>query len=468
MNKELYSLWLEINEDTFFIEENNQKFYKKNIDEKISKLEDNLQNIFDWENRKVYLDIKDKNLFIISFITLLKLKSKVVLVPNEIKIEDYHYKGGIFLSDNKSFEDVIFIQKDLKVIPHEDFNAEKLESPVKNNIVLYLYTSGSTGKAKLIPKTSMNLICEVEELNKILSITKDDLFYFTPPIYHIYGFLNGFLLPLYSSAKIVLDNCFTPESIAQFVESRKITVFISIPTYYRMFSDLGLIDKFKFCQKLTSSSAPLPLDISKSFLNKDKKITEIYGSTETGGIAYRVSAENIEWKLFSYVKIFKESTDYIDSQNIMNTNEEKEFKIISPAISVNYDKKNGFNTGDVVSFSKNGNFILLGRNIRFVKIAGKRVDLQYVLEKVKEYFIKECNLEVKDDELYIGEKSEKVYLIFEKKFPKTTKEIKSDLNKHLPSYAVPRILISRKIPRNNMGKINKIEIEKILKKEEKN
>jgi len=51
----------------------------------------------------------------------------------------------------------------------------------------------------------------------------------------------------------------------------------------------------------------------------------------------------------------------------------KEFKIISPAISVNYNKKNGFNTGDVVLFSKNGNFILLGRNIRFVKIAGKRV-----------------------------------------------------------------------------------------------
>jgi len=41
-------------------------------------------------------------------------------------------------------------------------------------------------------------------------------------------------------------------------------------------------------------------------------------------------------------------------------------------------------------------------------------------------------LEVKDDELYVGEKSEKVYLIFEKNFPKSSKEIKTDLNKHLP------------------------------------
>lgn len=468
MNKELFSLWQDIDENTFFIEESNEKFYKKDIDEKIYKLEENLKNISFWENRKVYLDVKDKNLFIITFLTLLKLKSKAVLVPNEIKVEDYNYKGGIFLSDNKLFENVITLKKDLQVLPHENFDATSLEPPDRNNNVLYLYTSGSTGKAKLIPKTSSNLIYEVEELSKIFTVTKNDLFYCTPPIYHIYGFLNGFLLPVYSSAKMIIDDHFTPESIAQFVENRRITNFVSIPTYYRMFSELELIDNFKHCQKLASSSAPLPLDVSKSFFNKGKRITEIYGSTETGGIAHRVSAESIEWKLYSYVKILEEWDNYINNQNIIDTDEEKEFKIISPAISINYNKKNGFNTGDIVSFTKNGNFILRGRNIRFVKIAGKRVDLQYVLEKVKEYFIKECNLEIKDEELYLGEKNEKIYLIFEKSLPKSTKEIKNDLNKHLPSYAVPRILISGIIPRNNMGKINKIEIEKIIKKEEKN
>ncbi len=464
MSQELYSLWTKIDKDTFYIEENKERIYKKEIDNQIKKFENNLKTIADWDNRKVYIDIKDKKLFIIALLSLLKLKSKIVLVPTEIKIEDYYYKEGLFLSDNKVYKNVIFLQNDFFVKPHEDFNPNKLESPVENdNTVIYLYTSGSTGKAKLIPKTFLNLIYELKELKNILSVSKKDRFFFTPPLYHIYGFLFGFLLPIYCSGKIVLDNCFTPDSIANFVDKNDISVFISIPTYYRMFSDLGLIDCFKKCQKLTSSSAPLPMDISKEFYKKEIKINEIYGSTETGGIAYRVSAVSIEWKLFSYVRIFDDWNDYIDNENIQKEKDEIEFRINSPAISVDYNKKTGFNTGDIVKLFENGTFILLGRNVRFVKISGKRVDLQYVLEKVKNYLMEIKDSEIKEEELYVGEKDEKIYIIFEKEFPKSTKEIKNDLNKHLPSYAVPRILISNKIPRNNMGKINKVEIEKILK-----
>jgi acyl-coenzyme A synthetase/AMP-(fatty) acid ligase len=247
------------------------------------------------------------------------------------------------------------------------------------------------------------------------------------------------------------------------MEKKKITIFISIPTYYRMFAELNLTKCFSNCRKLTSSSAPLPQDVSKKFYEKGIKITEIYGSTETGGIAHRVSAVNMGWQLFSYVKVFKEWNDYINNENVKNENEDIELRINSPAISVEYNKEKGFNTGDIIKFTDNGTFILLGRNIRFVKIAGKRVDLQFVLMKVREYLNQNNNCQIKDDELYIGEKEEKIYIISEKGFPKTSKEIKKDLNKLLPSYAIPRIFINMKIPRNNMGKIKKVEIEKIIK-----
>lgn len=463
MNKELFFLWDKIDKNTFYIEDHEQRVFKKDIDVQIKKMIDDLISIADWENRKVYIDIKDNKLFIIMLISLFKLKSKVVLVPSEVNIEDYYYKEGLFISDNKEYKNLIFLQNDLKLKLYEDFDPDKFESPVKDNdTIVYLYTSGSTGKSKLIPKTALNLIYEVKELNKILSITKDDIFFFTPPLCHIYGFLFGFLLPIYSSSKIVLDNRFTPDSIAKFVKKKKITIFISIPTYYRMFADLNLIDNFIQCRKLTSSSAPLPQDVSEKFYKKGIKITEVYGSTETGGIAYRVSAVNLEWKLFSYVKIFEKWDDYIENKKGEKDRREVELRINSPAISINYNKEIGFNTGDIIQFTENGTFKLLGRNTRFIKIAGKRVDLNYVLEKVKDYLAQNIDCEIKDEELYVGEKDEKIYVIFEKEFPKSSKEIKNDLNKHLPSYAVPRLLISKKIPRNNMGKINKVEIEKIL------
>lgn len=459
---DLYKIWENIDNSTFYIELENKKFYKKDIDEFILKLKNNLLSVADWTDKKVYLDIKDRKLFIISFLTLLIIRSKIVLVPTEVKTEDYVYKGGLFLSDNKYLKEGIFLQEDLFIKPGEDFNILNLDPPIKDNTVIYLYTSGSTGKAKLIPKTSENLITEVKELREILSITKDDLFYFTPPLYHIYGFLNGFLLPMYSSSKIILDPNFTPDSIADLVQKRKITHFVCIPTYYRMFVDLNLIDNFKSCKKLLNSSAPLPIDVSDKFYEKKLEITEIYGSTETGGIAHRVSSISLEWKLFSYVNIIVNSDEYlksdIDQPNIV------EFKIVSPAISVEYDAQSGFNTGDVVELSSEGKFILLGRNTRFVKISGKRVDLHYVQQKVSDCLKSFIGREIKEEELYIGMKDEKIYVMFEDDFVKPISEIKKDLKKHLPSYAVPRLFISSPIPRNNMGKINKVKIEEIISK----
>ena len=95
---DLYKIWENIDESGFFAELEGNKFFKKDIDKFIQKLKNNLLSIADWTDRKVYIDIKDRKLFIIIFFTLLNLKSKVVLVPTEIKPEDYLYKGGLFLS----------------------------------------------------------------------------------------------------------------------------------------------------------------------------------------------------------------------------------------------------------------------------------------------------------------------------------------------------------------------------------
>jgi acyl-coenzyme A synthetase/AMP-(fatty) acid ligase len=140
-----------------------------------------------------------------------------------------------------------------------------------------------------------------------------------------------------------------------------------------------------------------------------------------------------------------------------------EFKITSPAISVSYDVISGFNTGDIVNLYPKGKFRLLGRNTRFVKISGKRVDLNFVLEKIFEYLKTETSGNIKEEQLYIGEKNEKIFCIFELKFPKPSKNMKDDLKKILPGYSIPRLFISAPIPRNSMGKINKVKIEEMVK-----
>jgi len=457
----LYSLWEDLDNESFYIELEDKKYFKNHIEKYKNKLELNFKSIADWENRKVFFDIKDRKLFVFAFLALLKLKAKIVLIPNEIKSEDYIYKGGMFLSDNKKLDEGLFLNDDLSITIGKNFNIDDLEPVNIDDTVIYLYTSGSTGKSKLINKKAVNLISEVKELKRILGINNEDIFYFTPPLYHIYGFLFGLLLPLYCSAKIVLDYNFTPESIADFVKKREINYFVSIPSYYRLFVDLNLINCFSNCKNLFSSSAPLPLDVSAKFYELNIKITEIYGSTETGGVAYRTSAISQEWKMFSYVKIVEEPSGYIDSDD--SQKKIVELRLLSPAISVNYDINKGFNTGDVVQLSTDGKFILLGRNTRFVKISGKRIDLNYVLIKVKDCLSEITGEIIKEEKLYIGLHQNKIFVIYEDPFPKDIKDIKNDLKKHLPSYAVPRLYINSAIPKNNMGKINKVKIDQILK-----
>lgn len=461
MINELIDLWNNLDDKTFYLELNNKKYFKNDLENFKNIFKKNIQAVTNCADYKIHLDIKDRFLFFIVFLSLIELKSKTVIIPSEIKLEDYFFTGGIFITDNKESNDCIFLKNDFSLKIGDNFNG--IDQTEKNNTVLYLYTSGTTGKARLIPKSSINLLTELTELKKNLSICSSDIFYFTPPLYHIYGMLFGLLLPLFCSSPIILDYHFSPESIYNFIRQKNITCFISIPSYYKMFENLNLFENFKKIKRLTSSSAPLSIDVSKKFYDNGSSIVEIYGSTETGGIAYRTSAVSIEWKLFSYVKIIDQWNDYIDI-NKNNNAKQVEFKIVSPAISVEYDLINGFNTGDIVELYQDNKFTLLGRNTRFVKISGKRIDLNYIQEKIITLFKENYKININSDFIYVGEESQTIYAIIDVNGQFNSKLIKNDLKKHLSSYNIPKIMIFDKIPRNSMGKINKQKVLELISK----
>jgi len=160
--------------------------------------------------------------------------------------------------------------------------------------------------------------------------------------------------------------------------------------------------------------------------------------------------------LFSYVDIVKSSE--------LEDEKASELLILSPSVSVDYDKSAGFNTGDVVEFIGDNKFILLGRNTRFVKISGKRVDLNYVFSKIRDYFYSKGLENIDEQNLYVGCYKEKLFVIFSDDYPDELHIVKEELKRHLPGYSAPRYFVKKGIPRNSMGKINRIEIEKIAEK----
>ena len=70
----------------FSLEENEKEIDNQEILKKIETLKKNLLNIStNWKNKEVYLDIKDRKLFIFMFLALQSLEAKIVLIPIEIK-----------------------------------------------------------------------------------------------------------------------------------------------------------------------------------------------------------------------------------------------------------------------------------------------------------------------------------------------------------------------------------------------
>jgi acyl-coenzyme A synthetase/AMP-(fatty) acid ligase len=250
----------------------------------------------------------------------------------------------------------------------DDLNPDELRNP--DEPFLRLFTGGSTGKPKVWSKSPRNLLAEAFYLRDKFDITSKDLLVSTVPPYHIYGLLFSVLLPLLSHARVMPEIFNFPQEIISTINRHKATVLVSVPIHYRSLKVENLSApslKIAF-----SSSGVLNRSDASHFLKKTGLgITEIYGSTETGGIAARSISENTEsWKPADVVAWRLSG---------------KRLAVKSDFVSREMEKDaDGFCvTGDEVQLDKNDRFLLLGRADGIVKVAGKRVDLLDVQNKIQ-------------------------------------------------------------------------------------
>jgi len=238
------------------------------------------------------------------------------------------------------------------------------------SLFLSLFTGGSTGTPKLWSKTPENLFGEALHLAKSFSIGPTDLILPTVGPRHIYGLLGSVLLPFVASARVLGRTCVFPREILIALRKEEATVLLSIPAHYRA---LRVDELGRHTLRLAlSSAAPLDPGDAAFFLDKTGlAIRELYGSTETGGMATRTYGENQGfWKPFACLewKILAER-----------------LCVRSPFVSPDLprDEEGFFMTADRVAMAEGNGFRVLGRADRIVKVAGKRVDLEEIREKIR-------------------------------------------------------------------------------------
>jgi hypothetical protein len=119
-----------------------------------------------------------------------------------------------------------------------------------------------------------------------------------------------------------------------------------------------------------SSTGTLPDTVSQAFhARHDLAVTEILGSTETGGIASRIhdGGDPGRWHPFAEVKV--------------SQSHEGRLEVDSPFVYARLPRP--FETADLVEFHDDGTFTHLGRSDGIVKIGGRRVSIQEVEDCIR-------------------------------------------------------------------------------------
>ena len=231
---------------------------------------------------------------------------------------------------------------------------------------IFLFTSGSTGKPKAVPQRMK----EFEEDNAfIISKWADKIserkLVSTVSQHHIFGFLFGFSLPFAAGTPFRRERIEFPEEFETLTDEKYI--IIATPAFLKR--TVEIVDKLNMRDPwiFTSGGA-----VSPELAVKTKELfgicpLEVYGSTETSGIAYRMQdKDGLVWTPFDNAKIWLGDDGCL--------------RIISPYIK----DPSGFATADMAEMLENGKFLLKGRSDSVVKIEEKRISLTEVENRLLE------------------------------------------------------------------------------------
>jgi acyl-coenzyme A synthetase/AMP-(fatty) acid ligase/3-hydroxymyristoyl/3-hydroxydecanoyl-(acyl carrier protein) dehydratase len=230
---------------------------------------------------------------------------------------------------------------------------------------IIMYTSGSTGR----PKAVQQRLTEFEADNRFIISKWGDEFLkrklcSTVSQHHIYGFLFSILLPFTLGVPLRRRRIEFPEEIEKLSDTGY--MIITVPAFLKRSVEMesSSVLNLKSPWIFTSGGA-LKFETAK----KTSEVfgfwpVEVYGSTETSGIAWRQSVNGQEWTVFDNAKI--------------SQNHDGCLVIRSPYIK----DPAGFETADMVEILDDRRFLLNGRIDSVVKIEEKRVSFPEIENRI--------------------------------------------------------------------------------------
>lgn len=232
-------------------------------------------------------------------------------------------------------------------------------------VIVTLYTSGSQGEPVAWRKRARQILGEAELQANALGLTRGDRVLGTVPAQHIYGLLFALLAPLAAGASFARRTPLHGPAIVALAERAAVTRLVSVPAHYEVIAEtLEAPQGAHLVASLregVSSGARLAPALAGRLDGLGLLVTDVLGSTETGGIALRRPSKSERYEPLSGVTV--------------RTDENERLVIRSPFLE---HPESDYHAGDRAKIHEDGSFEHLGRGDDVVKVGGKRVALSEV------------------------------------------------------------------------------------------
>lgn len=228
-----------------------------------------------------------------------------------------------------------------------------------------LYTSGSTGAAQAIPKKMAQLSAEVAALEvQFGALLGAADIVATVSHQHIYGLLFKILWPITAGRAIHAAGFYFFEGLNSALAERD-SALVSSPAHLKRLQDNSVsAPALNRLRMIFSSGGPLSFEVAQECRRVLGKLPiEVYGSSETGGIAWRQQANGSDeaWTPFPSVRWrIDPAADVLEVQSAY-----------LPSVD-------WFTTADRAVAGSDNRFVLNGRIDRIAKIEGKRISLNAI------------------------------------------------------------------------------------------
>jgi len=316
---------------------------------------------------------------------------------------------------------------------------------------LSLCTSGSSGEPKRIDKTLRQLANEVQALEQLWGAELGPAWLIgSVSTQHIYGLLFRVLWPLCAGRGFSRRQLAFPEDLQRASREHPSFAWVASPALLKRMGDNLDWPALSAVRRVFSSGGALPADAAQRLSERLQQWpTEIFGSSETGGIAWRQGPTL--WQPFADVQLSQDSDGAL--------------LIASPYLPAGHVE----HSADAARIAADGRFELLGRLDRIVKLEEKRISLPMLEQALENHdWVAEARLGVvqenraslgallvlSDAGLHALRNQGRRYL---------TEALRQHLSGHCEALALPRRWrLLRQMPLNAQGKLPQAEVDALL------